>query len=109
MLISGGPMMGNKTPTNEIIISANTNCILIFNNNTKLNTIECLRCGKCVRSCPVKITPVLIKDYINNIDKLKQLNVNKCIDCGICSYQCPSKIDVREYVRKAKEKLRKDN
>lgn len=109
ILISGGPMMGNKTPTNEIIISANTNCILIFNNNTKLNTIECLRCGKCVRSCPVKITPVLIKDYINNIDKLKQLNVNKCIDCGICSYQCPSKINVREYVRTAKEKLRKDN
>lgn len=109
MIISGGPMMGNKTLSDEIIISANTNCILIFNNNTKLNTISCLRCGKCVKSCPVKITPVLIKDYINNIDKLKQLNVNKCIDCGICSYQCPSKIDVREYVRTAKEKLRKDS
>ena len=43
-----------------------------------------------------------------NDERLKSLNVGKCIECGLCSYVCPSKIAVREYVRKAKEKLRKE-
>ena len=70
--------------------------------------LPCLRCGKCVNVCPAKIEPVLIKDYLNNEDVLKNLNVDKCISCGLCSYICPSKIDVRNYVSEAKNKIRKD-
>ena len=29
----------------------------------------------------------------------------QCIECGLCSYICPSKIEVREFVKAAKEKV----
>ncbi len=109
MLVSGGPMMGNSTETDDIIIGADTNCILVLEKNRKNECTECIRCGKCVRTCPVKMTPVLIKDYINNPKQLKKLNSHKCIECGLCSYVCPSKIDVREFVRMAKEKTREED
>lgn len=108
-LVVGGPMMGTSPATEDVIIASNTNCILVLDNAKDEQSIECLRCGKCVRVCPAKIAPVIIKDYIDNKERLKSLNVGKCIECGLCSYVCPSKIQVREYVRKAKKKLREED
>ncbi len=105
ILIAGGPMMGENVE--DLIVTPELNCVLILKNIKKEEVKNCLRCGKCVSVCPAKICPVLIKDNINNIEKLKQLNANKCINCGLCSYICPAKINVRESVRKAKEKVGK--
>lgn len=103
--IAGGPMMGESVNSDELIISPSLNCVLVnFNKNDK--TVECLRCGKCIEVCPVGICPVLVKDNIEKVEKLKKLDVNRCISCGLCSYICPSKILVREYVQKAKEKIK---
>lgn len=104
-LIAGGPMMGESIAKDELIISPSLNSVLVMENKED-KTVECLRCGKCIEVCPVEICPVLIKDNINNVDKLKTLDVDKCISCGLCSYICPSKILVREFVRKAKEKIK---
>ena len=100
--ICGGPMMGNAV-TNDLVITPNINAIIVNKNKPIEEEKQCLRCSKCSLACPAKIEPVLIKDYMNNKEMLKKLNVNKCIECGICSYVCPAKINVREYVRKAKE------
>ena len=43
------------------------------------------------------------KDNRNNLNTLLP---EKCIECGLCSYICPSKIEVREFVRIAKEKVK---
>ena len=61
-----------------------------------------------MKYCPAKLTPVLIKDNLNSSDKLKDYQVNRCIECGLCSFVCPSKINVRDYVRRAKEIIRKE-
>lgn len=107
-LIAGGPMMGESIKKNDLVISPSLNCILVMKNNEE-EAITCLRCGKCVEVCPSGLSPVLIKDNLNKIENLKNLDVNKCISCGLCSYICPSKILVREYVKKAKEKIRGEN
>lgn len=104
-LIAGGPMMGESIPSSELIISPNLNSILVLKNKMD-KELECIRCGKCIEVCPMKICPVLIKDNLKNIDKLKKLKALDCIECGLCSYICPSKILVREYVKQAKEKIR---
>ena len=106
--IAGGPMMGESISTDDLIISPNLNSVLVLK-NTHYKEIECLRCGKCIDVCPANICPVLIKDSINNVEKLKTLDVSKCVSCGLCSYICPSKIQVREYVKKAKEKIKESD
>lgn len=108
LFIAGGPMMGNSIPSDDIIVTPNLNCVLVIPKNKELESINCLRCGLCMKYCPAKLTPVLIKDNLNNSDKLKSYQVNRCIECGLCSFVCPSKINVRDYVRRAKEIIRKE-
>lgn len=109
IFIANGPMMGTNVDIDDLIVSCNLNCVLALNKCEFGEEENCLRCGRCTNVCPAKLSPVLIKDSINNISKLKELEVNRCVECGLCSYICPSKILVREYIRQAKDNLRKDN
>lgn len=109
LFIAGGPMMGNSIETDDLVITPNLNCILVLPKLKKSESLECLRCGLCVKYCPAKLAPVLIKNDCKNPEALKQYEVNRCIECGLCSYVCPSKIRVRDYIQKAKETIRKEN
>ena len=103
LIIAGGPMMGTKV--DDLVISANLNCVLALNKNVEQPSI-CLKCGKCVEACPAKLSPVLI---MNAKEKnLRKLHPEKCIGCGLCSYVCPAKLLVREKVKEAKNKVRGD-
>lgn len=104
LFIAGGPMMGNSLPTDEVIITKDINCILVIEDHFEKN-LPCIKCGKCMEVCPVGIYPVLIMETRDNVDKVKELRPEKCIECGLCSFTCPSKIEVREFVRIAKEKV----
>jgi len=105
-LVSGGPMMGEAISSDDFVIPNNLNSIIALKRIKNIDPITCLRCGKCIDNCPQKICPVLVKDNINDKEELKRLNVNKCIECGICSFVCPSKINLREYLREAKKKVK---
>ena len=102
-VIANGLMQGFLVPdiTNFVI----TDEIYAINimKSSKVREDACINCGKCVNVCPVRLSPVLIKTYINNKLILKKLNPTRCIECGLCSYICPSKIDLRTTVKKAKE------
>ncbi len=100
-IIAGGPMMGVNVP--DLVVSPNLNCVIILDNYKETLSKTCLRCGKCVSACPTKLSPVLIKENLDDKEKIKELKANKCIECGLCSYICPAKINLREYVRKAKQ------
>lgn len=106
--IAGGPMMGVSLPSDDVIFTADMNALVILKDKEDLVEQTCMRCGKCVEVCPAKIEPVLIKEVWKEKERLKTLQVNRCVECGLCSYICPAKIRVREYVRKAKETLRKE-
>ena len=99
LIIAGGAMMGTSIPSDELIITADTNCILILD-DIEEKSIDCIKCGKCAEVCPMNLMPSLI---INNPKQKKGLKIDKCINCGLCSYICPSKIEVRELIRKIKE------
>ena len=105
LFIVGGPMMGNSLPTDDVIITKDINCILVIEDHFEKN-LPCIKCGKCMEVCPAGIYPVLIMENADNTEKIKKLKAEKCIECGLCSYICPSKIEVREFVRIAKEKVK---
>ncbi len=104
-MIVGEPMMGKYIEDIEdVIATTDTSCVIILKELQQNKETECIRCGQCTKNCPVKISPVLIKDNQNNKEKLKQLNIDKCIHCGLCSYICPAKIDLRSIIEKVGDK-----
>lgn len=104
LFIVGGPMMGNSLPSDDVVITKDVNCILVIDDHFEKN-LPCIKCGKCMEVCPAGIFPVLIMNNRDNVKALRNLKPKKCIECGLCSYICPSKIEVREFVRIAKERV----
>ena len=104
LFIAGGPMMGKSIPTDDLIITKDINAILVIEDNFT-RSLPCISCGKCLEVCPVGIYPAFIMKNISNIKELECLKADECIECGLCSYICPSKIEVREFVKAAKEKV----
>lgn len=99
VLVAGGAMMGKSIPSDEFIITKDTNCILLLE-DTNEEVRPCIKCGKCTEVCPVNLIPSMIIEKPEDSDKL---NINKCVSCGLCSYVCPSKIEVRDIITKIKE------
>lgn len=104
--VAGGPMMGITLPNDDLVASANLNCVLVLKGSGESIPTECLRCGKCVQVCPAKLSPVLIKDYLKNKERLQELQPERCVECGLCTYICPARINVRSFVKEAKNRNR---
>ena len=104
LFIAGGPMMGKSLPTDDLLVTKDLNCVIVMENKLAHPNV-CISCGKCASVCPVKLLPVLIMKNIKDDKKLKDLDPKRCIECGLCSYICPSKIEVREFVKEAKERV----
>lgn len=94
-ILYGGPMMGITAPDDLCPIMKNTNAILAFNENDAKRPAqtECIRCGRCIDNCPMRLMPVGISAAYSASDakRLSELKVNLCMECGCCSYVCPAK------------------
>lgn len=103
VFILGGPMMGASLPSDDCIVTKTVTSLIILNRNEPKEE-NCIRCGSCVLSCPVKLEPVQIMNAVKAMDKtrVKLLHPERCIECGLCTYACTSKIRVTDFVRRAK-------
>ncbi len=103
-LLSGGPMMGMCLINTESTIVKTTNSLLAFSEVKKHKTTACIRCGKCIRACPINLMPTeLEKAYDNkDIEALDKLRLMLCMNCGSCSYVCPAKRNLAEKNQLAK-------
>lgn len=91
-ILYGGPMMGlSLADENQPLIKVN-NAILAFTKPDEHKTTSCIRCGRCIRACPVDLMPVSLESAYDRGDsaELKRLKINLCINCGCCSYVCPA-------------------
>ncbi len=106
-LIMGGPMMGFSLNTDALPVVKASNCLLVTakeDNPHKEKHMPCIRCGKCVEVCPVRLLPQQLYWYASshNVDRLQEHNLFDCIECGCCAYVCPSDIPLVQYYRHAK-------
>ena len=103
-LIAGGPMMGMSVPDIDMPVVKTSNALLAFKTFDERRTSACIRCGRCVRVCPLGLMPAEIdKAYkIRNIDELKALKVTLCMNCGSCTYVCPANRKLAETNQLAK-------
>jgi electron transport complex protein RnfC len=108
-IIFGGPMMGIAQYTDEMPITKGTSGILIFTNQKAKIKDEgpCIRCGRCVNSCPMLLLPYELNNFIKKryFAKAQENNILECIECGCCSYVCPSKIKLVHAFKFAKNEI----
>lgn len=103
-LIAGGPMMGMSIPDMDMPVVKTSNALLAFSSYDERKTSNCIRCGRCVRVCPLDLMPADIdRAYkIRNVEELKQLKVMLCMNCGSCTYVCPANRKLAETNQLAK-------
>ena len=105
-IIFGGPMMGNKVKEPITPIIKGTSGV-IFLNEEKIESKNCISCGKCVEVCPMNLIPFEFSKYYEKGRYVKMLNANifNCIECGACEYVCPSRVPLIESIKNGKEIL----
>ena len=108
-VLYGGPMMGIAVPDLDQPVLKNTNAILALTEKDAVlpEPTACIRCGRCLRHCPLRLMPSQIESAYNagNMEKLQELKVNLCMECGCCSYGCPAHRPLVQTNKLAKAKL----
>ena len=109
-VISGGPMMGVAQSDLRVPVVKATNsvlCLLKDRNGAAENPV-CLRCGKCVSVCPMRLHPLYMYRFTNagKVEELKRLNILDCMECGSCAFTCPGKLPLVERFRQGKQMVR---
>ena len=108
--INGGPMMGAATWDFDAPVTKGTSAILVFSEEfaAMKDDFACIRCGRCVKNCPMHLMPVYLAQYAmaGNYDETAKLHVMSCVECGTCSYNCPGNVPIVQYIRVAKGAVR---
>ncbi len=108
-IIMGGPMMGQAQDSIDVPVTKGTSALLAFSSDTVVYDEKdvCIRCGKCVKVCPMGLMPLYMKLYSQNGDweMCEKYSVLDCMECGACSYICPGRQHPVQSIRTAKQKV----
>lgn len=113
-LVMGGPMMGNAICHLNAPVIKSTSGLLCFTEQELVEERDdhtCIRCGRCITVCPMRLTPIYLNLYSSNheFDRCNQLGAMDCIECGCCSYTCPAKLPLLQHIRIAKQKIKEQS
>ena len=108
-VLAGGPMMGVAQFDLSVPVLKGTNALLAFSRGEVWSGDDqtCIRCGKCVRACPVNLEPTYLYMYErkNRLDMLEKYHLTDCVECGCCSYICPGRLHLVHSIRTGKQLL----
>lgn len=112
-VIMGGSMMGVALDNINIGIIKANNAILVLDAKESSIPLEtpCIRCSRCVDSCPMDLVPTSIDIMARNkdLDGLKKMNTMDCIECGCCAFVCPAKRYLVQSIRDGKLQIRSNS
>ncbi len=110
-ILVGGPMRGTALQTLSGFTTKSTNSLLFLTRKEcaplPRETASCIRCGRCVKTCPMNLTPLYFEQYRRKGRQLElaDLHITECIECGSCAYVCPAHIPLLQSIRSVKAEL----
>lgn len=109
-IVAGGPMMGQAIWDLDAPITKGTAGILCLSGREDVPYIKhtkCIRCGRCVRGCPMRLMPSYLAQFSRKKrdDMCEQFDLFSCVECGTCTYLCPANVPIVQYIRVAKGRI----
>jgi electron transport complex protein RnfC len=103
-------MMGAAQYDLAVPVTKGTNAVTVLGNKNRYAVEEpsCIRCGKCIYACPMRLMPVLMYKSLQTGDpeEMKRVNMMDCIECGCCAYVCPAGIPLVLGFKAGKHRIR---
>ncbi|MBR0088391.1 MAG: electron transport complex subunit RsxC [Clostridia bacterium] len=110
-IISGGPMMGISQYNTDYPVTKTTSSVLTISKAEKTYDPDspCIRCGRCVDHCPMRLMPFKLSEASrkDDIEMARKYNILECIECGLCSYICPANKNLLQFIRMIKPEVMK--
>jgi electron transport complex protein RnfC len=108
-VVAGGPMMGFVIGDLDTPITKASSGVLALTRDEVEQAPEthCVRCGRCVDACPVKLVPsrIALASRHANWDLARKFHAPACMECGCCAHQCPASIPLVQLIRVGKAAL----
>ena len=105
-IVNGGPMMGKAVGSLDIPVTKGTSGLVLINEAEagRNATGPCIRCAKCISTCPMGLEPFLLMTLTEKRlnEKAESERIMDCMECGSCSYICPASRPLLDYIRLGK-------
>lgn len=99
--IYGSALNGRQADLENGCVCKSTTQLLITP-KTEKKTVACIRCGECIRCCPMHLAPQSFIDGTHN-----PAWTRLCDMCGCCEYVCPSGIKLLDIIEEHKKEAQK--
>ena len=95
-IVLNGPFRGNAVADLDFPILKTTKSVIALTSSEthRHRTTACLRCGRCVLVCPVRLDPSRLFKHIvrRNVSDAMSEGLGACTECGSCAYLCPARL-----------------
>ncbi|MFH1136056.1 MAG: RnfABCDGE type electron transport complex subunit C [Pseudomonadota bacterium] len=108
-VVSGGMMSGYAQFSGTAPVTKQTTGfrLLADKDLVKFSEHLCIKCGRCVEVCPMRLLPNVITNFceFGFFAEAEGAELFKCIECGCCAYVCPAKRPLVHYVKHGKAEV----
>ncbi len=105
-VVAGGPMMGFTLGSLDVPVTKGTSGITVLTHDEIRRPAEtpCVRCGRCVDVCPMRLVPtrLALAARAGDADLARRYHIAACMECGCCAYTCPASIPLVQLIRLGK-------
>jgi len=105
-IVAGGPMMGFAFTNPDTPVTKGTSGITVLTHEEirKSDMSVCVRCGRCVDVCPMKLVPtkLAMAARYKDLSLARRYNISACFECGSCTYICPAGLPLVQQIRMGK-------
>lgn len=109
-VIVGGPMMGVAQHDLAAPVTKATSGILVLTAEEcpAVEGTGCLRCGRCVEACPIRLVPSRLARLAEKgrIEDARDQGIEVCMECGTCAFACPARLPLVQWLRLGKQQAR---